>query len=67
MDGALYGVSGTAIFGGLIWVGIKAYFNKQKNDSDKLHQLEKDNAVHDAVQDERLKEHDRRIDKLEKR
>lgn len=50
MDGALYGVSGSVIFSGLLWMGIKAYFRKQKEDSDKLQALKETNAVNDTAQ-----------------
>ena len=50
-----------------VGLSVKSYFTKRKEYDLKIIQLEKEVAVHDAVQDERLKEHDRRIDKLENR
>tara|TARA_R110002020_G_scaffold177607_1_gene370381 strand:- start:1851 stop:2093 length:243 start_codon:yes stop_codon:yes gene_type:complete len=50
MDGAVYGVSGTALFGGLLWIGIRAYFQKQKDDSEKLQSLKETNAINDTAQ-----------------
>lgn len=59
--------SGGGILIAVIWFVFNSYMSKRKEDSDKLLQLERDNAVQDAVQDEKIGQIERRLNKLEEK
>lgn len=59
--------SGGAVIVGFLWYAFNSYMNTRKSESKELKDLSMDNAVKDAIQDEKLKQLEIRVSKLEEK